>query len=243
MSADVGAASRPGARSREAWIIVCEDFHGAVGPIPTERLAVGLAAYASEIGGGTYRPVQLALAERGEGVITKTALTGERDPTRRRSLQNSQVASLQPVKFILNWGRRYSLWLLNFGLACCGIELIAASMSKHDFIRFGVIPLAHGPRQADLLIIAGTVTDKMVSPLKRVYEQMPERKYVISFGSCANVGGPYWDSYSVTKGVDQIIPVDVFVPGCAPRPEALLDGIIMLQHKIADEEIAAKWAG
>ena len=159
------------------------------------------------------------------------------------ALQNSQVASLQPVKFILNWGRRYSLWLLNFGLACCGIELIAASMSKHDFIRFGVIPLAHGPRQADLLIIAGTVTDKMVSPLKRVYEQMPEPKYVISFGSCANVGGPYWDSYSVTKGVDQIMPVDVFVPGCPPRPEALLDGIIMLQHKIADEEIAAKWAG
>ena len=110
------------------------------------------------------------------------------------ALQNSQVASLQPVKFILNWGRRYSLWLLNFGLACCGIALIAASMSKHDFIRFGVIPLAHGPRQADLLIIAGTVTDKMVSPLKRVYEQMPEPKYVISFGSCANVGGPYWDS-------------------------------------------------
>jgi NADH-quinone oxidoreductase subunit B len=152
-------------------------------------------------------------------------------------LQSSQVASLQPVKFILNWGRRYSLWLLNFGLACCGIELIAASMSKHDFIRFGVIPVAHGPRQADLLIIAGTVTDKMVPPLKRIYEQMPEPKYVISFGSCANVGGPYWDSYSVTKGVDQIMPVDVFVPGCPPRPEALLDGIIMLQRKIADEEI------
>jgi NADH-quinone oxidoreductase subunit B len=171
-------------------------------------------------------------------------MTGERDRTRTMSvLQNSRVASLQPVKFILNWGRRYSLWLLNFGLACCGIELIAASMSKHDFIRFGVIPVAHGPRQADLLIIAGTVTDKMVPPLKRVYEQMPEPKYVISFGSCANVGGPYWDSYSVTKGVDQIMPVDVFVPGCPPRPEALLDGIIMLQRKIADEESAEKWAG
>jgi NADH-quinone oxidoreductase subunit B len=90
--------------------------------------------------------------------------------------ERSELASLQPVKFILNWGRRYSLWLLNFGLACCGIELIAASMSKHDFIRFGVIPVAHGPRQADLLIIAGTVTDKMVPPLKRVYEQMPEPK-------------------------------------------------------------------
>ena len=154
-----------------------------------------------------------------------------------------RVAMPQPVKFILNWGRRYSLWVMNFGLACCAIEFIAGSTSRHDFIRFGVIPFAHGPRQADLLIIAGTVTDKMVSPLKRVYEQMPEPKYVISFGSCANVGGPYWDSYSVTKGVDQIMPVDVFVPGCPPRPEALLDGIIMLQHKIADEKTAAKWAG
>jgi NADH-quinone oxidoreductase subunit B len=158
-------------------------------------------------------------------------------------LERSQLASVQPVKFILNWGRRYSLWLLNFGLACCGIELIAAAMPKHDLIRFGVIPNAHGPRQADLLIIAGTVTDKMVPPMKRVYEQMPEPKYVISFGSCANVGGPYWDSYSVTKGVDQIIPIDVFVPGCPPRPEALLDGIIMLQRKIAGEEIAQKRAG
>ena len=158
-------------------------------------------------------------------------------------LERSQLASVQPVKFILNWGRRYSLWLLNFGLACCGIELIASAMSKHDLIRFGVIPVAHGPRQADLLIIAGTVTDKMAPVLRRVYDQMPEPKYVISFGSCSNVGGPYWDSYSVTKGVDQIIPIDVFVPGCPPRPEALLDGIIMLQCKIADEEIAQKWAG
>ena len=148
---------------------------------------------------------------------------------------------MQPVKFILNWGRRYSLWLLNFGLACCGIELIAASMSKHDFIRFGVIPFAHGPRQADLLIIAGTVTDKMVPPLKRVYEQMPEPKYVISYGSCANCGGPYWDSYAVTKGVDQIIPVDLYVPGCPPRPEALLHGIVELQKIIKDEDIQEKF--
>ena len=169
-------------------------------------------------------------------------MTGEIRPT-TSLFERSELGSIQPLKFILNWGRRYSLWLLNFGLACCGIELIAASMSKHDFIRFGVIPVAHGPRQADLLIVAGTVTDKMAPPLKRVYEQMPEPKYVISFGSCANVGGPYWDSYSVTKGVDQIMPVDVFVPGCPPRPEALLDGILMLQRKIADEQIAEKWAG
>ena len=102
---------------------------------------------------------------------------------------------------------------MNFGLACCAIEFIAASTSKHDFIRFGVIPFAHGPRQADLLVVAGTLTDKMAPALKRVYDQMPEPKYVISFGSCSNCGGPYWDSYSVTKGVDQIVPVDVYVPG------------------------------
>jgi NADH-quinone oxidoreductase subunit B len=140
-------------------------------------------------------------------------------------LERSQLASVQPVKFILNWGRRYSLWLLNFGLACCGIELIASAMSKHDLIRFGVIPVAHGPRQADLLIIAGTVTDKMAPVLRPVYEQMSEPKYVISFGSCSNVGGPYWDSYSVTKGVDQIIPIDVFGPrvSAAPRGVARRD--------------------
>src|SRR4029453_12864617 len=154
-----------------------------------------------------------------------------------------QVDMPQPVKFILNWGRRYSLWVMNFGLACCAIEFIAASTSKHDFIRFGGIPFAHGPRQADLLVVAGTLTDKMAPALKRVYDQMPDPKYVISFGSCSNCGGPYWDSYSVTKGVDQIVPVDVYVPGCPPRPEALLHGIIRLQEKIAQEDIGEKWTG
>ncbi|MFI5873998.1 NADH-quinone oxidoreductase subunit B [Streptomyces sp. NPDC051445] len=147
----------------------------------------------------------------------------------------------EPMKVILNWGRRYSLWVFNFGLACCAIEFIAASMARHDFIRLGVIPFAPGPRQADLMIVSGTVTDKMAPAVKRLYEQMPEPKYVISFGACSNCGGPYWDSYSVTKGVDQIIPVDVYVPGCPPRPEALLQGILKLQEKIARESLDERY--
>ncbi|MFE2378102.1 NADH-quinone oxidoreductase subunit B [Streptomyces sp. NPDC059398] len=148
----------------------------------------------------------------------------------------------EPMKVVLNWGRRYSLWVFNFGLACCAIEFIAASMARHDFIRLGVIPFAPGPRQADLMIVSGTVTDKMAPAVKRLYEQMPEPKYVISFGACSNCGGPYWDSYSVTKGVDQIIPVDVYVPGCPPRPEALLQGILKLQEKIARESLGERYS-
>ncbi|GGV56962.1 NADH-quinone oxidoreductase subunit B 2 [Streptomyces longisporoflavus] len=147
----------------------------------------------------------------------------------------------EPMKVVLNWGRRYSLWVFNFGLACCAIEFIAASMARHDFIRLGVIPFAPGPRQADLMVVSGTVTDKMAPAVKRLYEQMPEPKYVISFGACSNCGGPYWDSYAVTKGVDQIIPVDVYVPGCPPRPEALLQGILKLQEKIAAESLGERY--
>ena len=154
----------------------------------------------------------------------------------------------RPMKVVLNWGRRYSLWVFNFGLACCAIEFIAASMARHDFIRLGVIPFAPGPRQADLMVVSGTVTDKMAPAIRRLYDQMPEPKYVISFGACSNSGGPYWDSYSVTKGVDQLVPVDVYVPGCPPRPEALLHGILTLQDRIAAESLStpglrARYAG
>jgi NADH-quinone oxidoreductase subunit B len=143
---------------------------------------------------------------------------------------------------LLNWSRLSSLWQVGFGLACCAIEMMATSASHYDFDRFGVIP-RNSPRQADIIIISGTVTLKMATRIKRIYEQMADPKYVISMGSCSNCGGPYWEhGYHVLKGVDRVIPVDVYVPGCPPRPEALLEGLLKLQEKIRNESLVKKTA-
>ena len=145
----------------------------------------------------------------------------------------------QPLTKLLNMSRKYSMWMYQWGLACCAIEMASAMGSpRFDIMRLGIIPLPASPRQADLVCISGTVTDKMAPAVRRLYEQMPEPKYVISMGSCSNNVGPYWQhGYHVLKGVDEVIPVDVYVPGCPPRPEALLYGVLKLQERIQEDKV------
>ncbi|HPF38481.1 MAG TPA: NADH-quinone oxidoreductase subunit NuoB [Phycisphaerae bacterium] len=149
------------------------------------------------------------------------------------------------LDWAINWGRRYSIWPMTFGLACCAIEMMAIGASRFDVDRFGAGAFRASPRQADLMIVAGTVTYKMASRVKRLYNQMPEPKYVMAMGACTIGGGPYFkNGYHVVKGVDLVVPVDIYVPGCPPRPETLIEGIMRLQDMIKNQTLARdRWQG
>jgi len=148
---------------------------------------------------------------------------------------------LSTVDDLINWGRKNSLWPLTFATSCCGIEMMAFGASRHDMSRFGWEVYRASPRQADVIIVAGTIVHKMAPVLKRLYDQMPDPKYVVAMGACAISGGPFFaNSYSVVRGVEHVIPVDVYIPGCPPRPEALMYGMMQLQRKIETESIMVK---
>ncbi len=150
---------------------------------------------------------------------------------------------LTTIDDVINWGRKNSLWPLTFATRCCGIEMMAAGAARHDFARFGMEVYRASPRQADVIVVAGTIVHKMAPVLKRLYDEMSEPKYVVAMGACAISGGPFFlNSYSVVKGVEHVIPVDVYVPGCPPRPEALLYGMLQLQRLIETQTIESRKA-
>lgn len=166
-----------------------------------------------------------------------TAATSTFTDSERAELRRHGIL-LTSLEELYNWGRSHSVWPLQFGLACCAIEMIAASMARFDIARFGSEVFRPSPRQADLLIVSGTVTKKMAPQVVRLWNQMPEPKYCIAMGACAISGGPFKQGYNVLKGIDRFIPVDVYIPGCPPRPEALLNGLMELQAKIKGQKIS-----
>ena len=160
----------------------------------------------------------------------------EREELRRRGILITCLEELY------GWGRANSIWPLQFGLACCAIEMIAAATARFDIARFGAEIFRPSPRQADLMIVSGTVTKKMAPQVVRLWNQMPEPKYCIAMGACAISGGPFKQGYNVLKGIDRFVPVDIYIPGCPPRPEALLNGLVQLQEKIRAERITGEHA-
>jgi NADH-quinone oxidoreductase subunit B len=178
----------------------------------------------------------VGLAPRPFGLVMSDATVisdAERDELRRHGIMLTSLGELAA------WGRSKSVWPLQFGLACCAIEMISASMARFDIARFGSEVFRPSPRQADLLIVSGTVTKKMAPQVIRLWNQMPDPKYCIAMGACAISGGPFKQGYNVLKGIDRFIPVDVYIPGCPPRPEALLHGLIQLQEKIKSGAVPA----